>query len=116
FGIMQLGTLVEYAVFSTAPPADIVRQLAAGLCATVLFVGLATWLFAGPATAAPVVAPPRFGLVGRAWRALVATLAYVALYMVVGAIAFQFTGPYYTDPAYGLDLQVPGIGVILLTQ
>src|SRR5690606_34859870 len=37
FGILQLGTLVEYAVFSTALPADVLRQLAAGLCATALF-------------------------------------------------------------------------------
>lgn len=116
FGIMQLGTLVEYAVFSTAPPAEIVRRLASGLCATALFVGLATWLFTGPAETAPVMMPPRFGPAGRGWRAAAATLAYVVLYMVVGAIAFQFTGPFYTDPAYGLDLQVPGLGAILLTQ
>ncbi|HLU25083.1 MAG TPA: hypothetical protein VKZ58_05210 [Longimicrobiales bacterium] len=116
FGIMQLGTLVEYAVFSTAPPAEIVRRLASGLCATVLFLGLATWLFRGPAETAAVVAPPRFGVFGRAWRAVVATLAYVVLYLVVGAIAFQFTAPFYTDPAYGLDLQVPGLGAILITQ
>lgn len=116
FGIMQLGTLVEYAVFSTAPPAEIVRRLASGLCATALFVGLATWLFTGPAETAPVMMPPRFGPAGRGWRAAAATLAYVVLYMVVGAIAFQFTAPFYTDPAYGLDLQVPGLGAILITQ
>ena len=41
------------------------------------------------------------------WRFSLADIFYVFVYFVFGAIAFRFTGPYYLDPAYGLNLKLP---------
>ncbi|MBI2679826.1 MAG: hypothetical protein HYX25_02325 [Candidatus Solibacter usitatus] len=46
-------------------------------------------------------------LISWIWRFALADIFYVFTYFVFGAIAFRFTGPYYLDPAYGLNLKLP---------
>ncbi len=50
------------------------------------------------------------------WRVPTAMMVYIVLYMIAGAIAFEFTKPYYTDPSYGLNLEIPPISLILWVQ
>ncbi len=49
-------------------------------------------------------------------RVVGGTLTYVLVYFVFGAIAFQYTRPYYTDPAYGLNLTLPDASLVFPLQ
>jgi hypothetical protein len=53
---------------------------------------------------------------GWVWRAFAGMCAYMVLYLMVGAVAFQYTGPYYTDPSYGLGLTVPAMSIVVSVQ
>lgn len=50
------------------------------------------------------------------WRVATGVVAYVVVYFFFGAIAFQFTQPYYTNPAYGLNLTIPAPGLVFKLQ
>ena len=54
--------------------------------------------------------------IGWALRIVLACVAYVAVYFVVGAVAYNFTQPFYNDPALGMNLLVPPLSVILPLQ
>jgi hypothetical protein len=48
-----------------------------------------------------------------AWRFGVAALSYLPIYFMFGMIVAPFVLPYYDNPDLGLNLVVPGLGVII---
>jgi hypothetical protein len=48
-----------------------------------------------------------------AWRFGLASLSYLPIYYLFGMIVAPFVLPFYDNPDLGLNLTVPGIGVIL---
>ncbi len=121
FFVQAVPSLIEYYFFSEGTTAFIIRNLGYGLVGTAMAAGLIAWMFR------PDTESSRFGsalagwfgqrrLISWLWRLIAAMVAYLLLYLVVGGIAFQFTGPYYTDPAYGLELTIPEGGLALIAK
>ncbi len=119
--IQNVPSLIEYYFFSEGTTAFIIRNLGLGLVSAGFAAGLIAWMYR------PEMESSRFGaaLAGWfgqrrwfawVWRLVAAMVAYLLLYLVVGAIAYQFTGPYYTDPAYGLELAIPEGGLALIAK
>jgi len=48
-----------------------------------------------------------------AWRLSLAAVLYVPIYLIMGMIVAPVVTPYYTDPALGLGLVIPGFEVML---
>lgn len=48
-----------------------------------------------------------------AWRLSLAAVLYLPIYLIMGMIVAPVVMPYYTDPALGLGLVIPGFGVML---
>ena len=46
-------------------------------------------------------------------RLVLAALAYVPIYLAIGMTIAPIVTPYYTDPALGLGLRIPGFDIIL---
>lgn len=121
FAIAQINIGLELLFFSSFPPRQIFLYWAVGLLKGLAFALVVSLLFPPPRQTATVWAD----LVGLfssrslpAWllRLSLAELSYVITYFVFGAIAFHYTRPYYTDPAYGLNLKLPEVGVVLKLQ
>jgi len=119
--IQAVPSLIEYYFFSEETTTVIINGLAINLVSAALAAGLIAWMFR------PEMESSRFGaaLADRFWqrrmfswwcRLAAAALAYFLLYVVIGGIAFQFTEPYYTDPAYGLELILPEGGLTLIAR
>ncbi len=119
--VQTVPSLVEYYFFSEGTTTFIIRALGFGLVGTGFTAGLIAWMFR------PEVESSRFGAAladwfgqrrwfAWLWRLAAAMVAYLLLYLVIGGIAFQFTGPYYTDPAYGLELTLPEGGLALIAK
>jgi len=121
--IQIVPSLVEYYFFSEGTGTVIINGLATGLVNAALAAVLIAWMFR------PEVESVRFGAAladwfgqrrwyAWLWRLATAMVAYLLLYLVIGGIAVQFTGPYYTDPAYGLELTIPEgvMGIIAKVQ
>lgn len=119
--VLTLPTLIEYYFFSEGTATVIINGLATGLVNAALAACLIAWMFR------PEMESSRFGsaladwfgqrrLFSWLWRLVAAMVAYLLLYFVVGGIAYQFTEPYYTDPAYGLELILPEGGLALIAK
>ncbi len=119
--VQDVPSLIEYYFFSEGTTAFVIWGLEMGLVNAALAAALIAWMFR------PDTESSRFGsalsgrlrqrkLISWLWRLIAAMLAYLLLYLVVGGIAFQFTGPYYTDPAYGLELTIPEGGLALIAK
>ncbi len=119
--VQDLPSLIEYYFFSEGTLDFVIKNLGLGLLNAGLAAALIAWIFR------PETESSRFGsalsgwlrqrkLISWLWRLIAAMLAYLLLYLVVGGIAFQFTGPYYTDPAYGLELTIPEGGLALIAK
>ena len=134
-GVAVINVGVEAVLFMTDRPFTIARFLVSGLSRSLVVAGAAAWLFAPPMRPVARIDEPKAEIEAQAaqrqWliaalrptsfvRCVISIvlggLVYALLYLVAGAIAFQFTGPYYTDPAYGLSLTVPPLYVVLLAQ
>jgi hypothetical protein len=112
FTVQSFSTHLELYFFATLPLQQIVLSGLAGLFRTMVMASIVTWLFPAPFENASVKADLRVLLQSRrpvswVWRLSLAEIVYVVTYFVFGAIAFQYTRPYYTDPAFGLNLKLP---------
>ncbi len=119
--VQNVPSLIEYYFFSAGTLDFVIKNLGLGLVNAGLAAVLIAWMFR------PDTESSRFGsalsgwlrqrkLFSWLWRLVAAMLAYLLLYLVIGGIAFQFTGPYYTDPAYGLELTLPEGGLALIAK
>jgi hypothetical protein len=119
--VQDLPSLIEYYFFSGGTTTYIIGGLGTGLVNAGFAAVLIAWIYR------PDTESFRFGaalagwfrqrgLFSWVWRLIAAMLAYLILYIVVGSIAFQFTEPYYTDPAYGLELTLPEGGLVLIAK
>jgi hypothetical protein len=112
FTIQSFSTHLELYFFSNLPLQRIVISCVTGLFRTLILAGIITWLFPSPVENAAANTDLRALFRSRrpfswVWRLALADIVYVFTYFVFGAIAFQYTRPYYTDPAYGLNLKLP---------
>jgi len=119
--VQDVPSLIEYYFFSEGTATVIIGGLATGLVSAALAACLIAWMFR------PEMESSRFGsalagwfgqrrMLSWLWRLVAAMVAYLLLYIVIGGIAFQFTEPYYTDPAYGLELVLPEGGLALIAK
>jgi len=122
FLIGYLINALEAAFFTTLPLEQLALQGEQALGTSFIIAWLFDRLF--PAQPPTVSLGQRLrGLLGRrSWRGwlgrlVLCGLAYVLVYLVVGAVFYlAFTQPYYTDPALAEQLHLkppPGLGVIL---
>ena len=118
FVLNGLINMVEAVFFTTIPLPQLASSLAilgfgqAGLAV------LLTLLFRPPQKGPGLLARLRDTLAQRtgvswAWRFGLAALSYLPIYFAFGMIVAPFVLPYYNNPDLGLNLVVPGFGVIL---
>lgn len=50
------------------------------------------------------------------WRALLIAALYVPTYLTFGALIYPLVKPYYTNPAYGLNLTTPSLGPFIVLE
>jgi hypothetical protein len=50
------------------------------------------------------------------WRSFLVALLYVPTYLTFGALIYPIVKPYYTNPAYGLNLVTPGLGPFIVLE
>lgn len=111
---------LELAIFTSDGPTRLPGFVLSSLAWSAVYAGLAVWLTPDRERAA--VVPRLRALVATrsagAWslRLGAALLVYPLIYLVVGAFFFQFTEPFYTDPAWGLGLTLPPVGLVLEVQ
>ena len=121
YGILAVNTAIELLFFSEMALPAALAFLALGAVATAVYAMLSSLLFRPEKEVAEERDTRWSGLkthsaAGWTWRISAGVLTYLALYIVVGAIAFRYTGTYYTDPSYGLDLTVPSLGTVFMVQ
>jgi hypothetical protein len=110
--------MIEALFFTTIPRAQLASSatiLAFGQVAVAL---LLTLLFRPHETRPGLITRLRETLAQRtavawAWRFGLASISYLPIYYTFGMIVAPFVLPYYDNPDLGLNLTVPGIGVIL---
>jgi hypothetical protein len=113
-----LVNVVEAVFFTTTPPTQLVSSLAILAFGQAAVAVLLTLLFRPHETGPGLLARLRETLSQRtgaswAWRFGLAGLSYLPIYLVFGMIVAPVVLPYYDNPDLGLNLVVPGIGVIL---
>jgi hypothetical protein len=109
---------IEAFFFTTIPHAQLASSLAIlgfGQLAVALLLAL---LFRSQRTRPGLLARLGETLAQRtsaswSWRFGLAAISYVPIYYLFGMIVAPFVLPYYDNPDLGLNLTVPGIGVIL---
>jgi hypothetical protein len=121
FAISKINTVLELFFFSTHSIQLLVGHLLVGMFSVLLMCFLVCYSFPPPFVASTVKADlaamfSRRRALSWVLRLFLAILTYVITYFVFGAIAFKYTYPYYTDPAYGLNLKLPEPGVVLKLQ
>jgi hypothetical protein len=109
---------IEAFFFTTIPHAQLASSLAILAFGQVAVAVLLTLLFRPQQTGPGLLARLRGTLAkwtgaSWAWRFGLAALSYLPIYFAFGMIVAPFVLPYYDNPDLGLNLTVPGIGVIL---
>lgn len=120
FWIDAGGNTLELQFFSTYQLPAIINTWIDSIVVTLLIVGAFTWLF--PAAERYRGAPGLFALLGKrslwswAWRSLLVALLYIPAYLTFGSLIYPLVRPYYTNPAYGLNLTTPSLGTLLVLE
>jgi hypothetical protein len=109
---------IEAFFFTTIPHTQLASSLAILAFGQVTVALLLTLLFLPQQTGPGLLTRLREALARRrsvswAWRFGLASLSYLPIYYLFGMIVAPFVLPYYNNPDLGLNLTVPGIGVIL---
>jgi len=117
--VATFSPLLELHFFSTIPLSTILQGVSVRSAGDLALALALAFLF--PPLREDITFRGSFGnlLSQRSWfswvgRSGVGTVLYVVAYFVFGTLAFHFTRPYYTDPAYGLNLHVPSSGLLVL--
>ena len=110
--------MIEALFFTTIPRAQLASSLAILAFGQVAVAILLSLLFRPKQTGPGLLTRLRETLAQRtpvswAWRFGLASLSYLPIYYMFGMIVAPFVLPYYDNPDLGLNLTVPGIGVIL---
>jgi hypothetical protein len=110
--------MVEAVWFTTIPRDQLASSLAILAFGQIAVALLLALLFPPRETGPGLLARIRGTLARRsevswAWRFGLAALSYLPIYYMFGMIVAPFVLPYYDNPDLGLNLTVPGIGVIL---
>ncbi len=118
FVLNGLMNLVEAIFFTSTPVTQLARGFAVLAFGQATLAVLLTLLFAPQQTGPGLLT--RLGEtlhqrrgVSWTWRFGLAALSYLPIYFSFGMIAAPFVLPYYNNPDMGLNLVVPGFGVIL---
>jgi hypothetical protein len=109
---------IEAVFFTTISHGQLVSSLAILAFGQVAVALLLTMLFRPQETGLGLLARLRETLAQRTgaswtWRFGLASLSYLPIYYLFGMIVAPFVLPYYDNPDLGLNLTVPGIGVIV---
>jgi hypothetical protein len=118
--VVPINLGLELAIFTADGPVRLPGFVLSSLVWSAVYAALAVWLTPGydPAPVAPRLGAQFATRSAGAWslRFGAALLVYPLVYLIVGAFFFQFTKPYYTDPAWGLGLTLPPVGLVLEVQ
>ncbi|HEU5383306.1 MAG TPA: hypothetical protein VFV38_48515 [Ktedonobacteraceae bacterium] len=120
FWIDQGGNILELMFFSTFPVSAVISTWIDTIVETLLLVGVFTWLLpaAEKYRGAPALTtlwrqrPLRSWL----WRSLLVAVLYVPTYLTFGSLIYPIVKPYYTNPAYGLQLTTPSLGPFVVLE
>ena len=120
YGVLTLGTGIELQVFSTIDPAVIALYFFNGLWHQAVYIFSVVYFFRPTLEEDFEIHFRQFWQQRRlpSWvlRISLAMMSYILLYFIVGAVAFQYTEPFYTSLASDLSLKIPPLEVILQTQ
>jgi hypothetical protein len=110
--------MIEALFFTTISRAQLASSLAILAFGQIAVAVLLTVLFRPQRTGTGLItrlrdAAARRTAVSWAWRFGLASLSYLPIYYLFGMIVAPIVLPYYDNPDLGLNLTVPGIGVIL---
>lgn len=120
FWIDQGGNILELMFFSTYGTLAVVNSwvdtIIESLLITGVFVGVlppAEKYRGAPSLATILGQRPLWSWV---WRALLIAVLYVPTYLTFGSLIYPLVKPYYTNPAYGLNLTIPGLGPFIVLE
>ncbi|MDQ2717891.1 MAG: hypothetical protein M3Z08_23595, partial [Chloroflexota bacterium] len=114
------GNLLELMFFSTYAAPAVMNSWIDAIVEALLLVGVFVWLL--PATEKYRGAPGLFAILSErplwswVWRSLLVAVLYVPTYLTFGNLIFPIVKPYYTNPAYGLNLTTPSLGAFLVLE
>lgn len=106
--------------FSTYTAPAVISTWIDGIVETLLIVGVFVWLL--PAAEKYRGTPGLLTLLGQRplrswiWRCLLVAALYVPTYLIFGSLIYPIVKPYYTNPAYGLNLTTPSLGPFLVLE
>jgi hypothetical protein len=120
FWIDTGGNILELMFFSTYTAPAVINTWIDGIIEALLLVGMFIWLL--PAAEKYRGAPGLSTLLRQrplwswAWRSLLVATLYVPTYLTFGSLIYPIVKPYYTNPAYGLNLTTPSLGTFLILE
>jgi len=120
FWIDQGGNILELMFFSTYPALAVINTWIDTIVEALLITGAVVWLL--PAGENYRDAPGLATILGQrplwswVWRAFLVGALYVPTYWTFGALIYPLVKPYYTNPAYGLNLTIPNLGTFAVLE
>lgn len=114
------GNTLELMFFSTYTAPAVINTWIDGTIEALLIVGAFVWLL--PAAEKYRGTPGLFTILRErslwswAWRSLLVAVLYVPTYWTFGTLIYPIVKPYYTNPAYGLNLTTPSLGTFLVLE
>ncbi len=106
--------------FSTYTASAVISTWIDAIIESLLLVGAFVWLL--KASEKYRGAPGFFAILSKRppwswiWRSLLVGVLYVPTYLTFGNLIFPIVKLYYTNPAYGLNLTTPSLGVFLVLE
>jgi len=118
FMLNSLISVIEALFFTTVPFAEYLYGMVTSAVGHAVLATLLAWLFRPAFVEQHLLSALRETLSRRrwtswAWRFGLAGALYVPVYFFFGMLIYPFVRPYYENPTLGLNLAVPGFGVIL---
>lgn len=113
-------SMIEAAAFSAGPSPITARHVLGAVVASGFVATVAGLLMRTPSdlslTANLSVWVGRYGAANLLLRLLGTAVAFMVAYCVIGSATWPFVRQYYTDPSFGLRLQIPRGPVIIALQ
>jgi hypothetical protein len=120
FWIDAGGNTLELMFFSTFTVPAVINTWIDSIAVSLLLTAMFVWLLpaaekyrGAPALATLLKQRPLWSWV---WRSLLVAVMYVPTYLTFGSLIYPIVKPYYTNPAYGLNLTTPALGPFIVLE
>jgi len=120
FWVYAGGNTLELMFFSTYTAPAVINTWIDSLVELLVLSGVFVWLL--PAAEKYRSLPSLAVILGKRslwswiWRALLIAALYVPTYLTFGSLIYPLVKPYYTNPAYGLNLTTPSLGPFIVLE